>query len=190
MVKRIIKINESKCNGCELCVSACYEEAIGMVNGKAKLIREDYCDGLGICLPVCPTGAIFFEGQSVTHLNQWPIQIKLMPVNAPYYEKAYLLISADCAAYAHGNFHQEFMRDKITMIGCPKLDDEDYSEKLTVILRENNIKSVMIVRMEIPCCCELENAVKTAIKNCGKLISWQVETLSTDGDILEESLVL
>jgi len=194
MIKRTIKIDENKCNGCELCISACYEEALGMVNGKAKLIDKDHCDGLGICLPVCPTGAISFEGQSIiiteTHLNQWPIQIKLTPVNAQCFENANLLISADCAAYSHGNFHHEFMRNKITLIGCPELDDEDYSEKLTAILKENNIKSMMIVRMEVPCCIGLENAAKTAIKNSGKLIPWQVETLSTEGRILEENLML
>jgi len=200
MFKQIIKIDESKCDGCELCVSACHADAIGMVNGKAKLIHEDYCDGLGGCLPVCPTGAIAFEEEpccrlsthsaaSITHLNQWPVQIKLVPVNALYFENANLLISADCSAYAYGNFHQAFMENRITLIGCPKLDDEDYSEKLTAIFKENNIRSVMIVRIEVPCCVGLENAVKTAIKNSGKLIPWQVETLSTEGQILEESLV-
>ena len=237
MLRQIIKIDKEKCNGCGLCVSACHEGAIGMVDGKAELLRDDYCDGLGNCLPVCPTGAIAFEVRealdfnaeevnnskeqtetlpcgcpgtntktlnrehaaavapegaapataiaAATQLNQWPIQIKLVPVNAPYFNNSSLLIAADCAAYAYGNFHQEFMRNKITLIGCPKLDDVDYSEKLTAIIRGNNIKSVTVVRMEVPCCGGLEHAVITALKNSGKMIPWQVVTISTDGQILD-----
>jgi len=228
MAGKIIKIDESKCIGCGLCVSACKEGAIGLVDGKAKLLREDYCDGLGNCLPVCPTEAISFENQAAavksdakhgqpdtlacgcpgthskaitresapenmqakasqaqTHLNQWPVQIKLVPPNAAYFNKANLLIAADCAAYAYGGFHKEYMRNRITIIGCPKLDDEDYSEKLTAILKQNEIKSVTIARMEVPCCSGIENAVKTALQNCGKMIPWQVVIISTDGKILE-----
>lgn len=234
MIRKIIKIDEDKCNGCGLCVTACHEGAIGMVNQKAKLLREDYCDGLGNCLPVCPTNAISFEEREAaafdedavkkntenkqsqnlacgcpgtqskafdrkaineikadaptsiqTHLNQWPVQIKLVPPNAPYFNNAQLLIAADCSAYAYGNFHQEFMKNKITLIGCPKLDDGDYSEKLTAILKLNNIKSLTVVRMEVPCCGGIENAVKIALQNSGKLIPWQVVTISTDGKILE-----
>ena len=233
MVRKIIKIDESKCNGCGLCVSACHEGAMGLVDGKAKLLRDDYCDGLGNCLPVCPTGAITFEEREAaaydeaavkasmenkqpetlacgcpgehaknikrenrdeaprwhtpaaeTHLNQWPVQIKLVPLNAPYFKNANLLVAADCAAYAYGNFHNEYMRNKITIIGCPKLDDGDYSEKLTAILKTNEIKSVTVVRMEVPCCGGIENAVITALKNCGKMIPWQVVTISTDGKIV------
>ena len=256
MVRQVIKIDKEKCNGCGLCVSACHEGAIGLVDGKAELLRDDYCDGLGNCLPVCPTEAITFEereaaafdesavkanmGQNqpdtlpcgcpgtnakainrecetakpastatgtatlpaagadaaatgsaappaaVTQLNQWPVQIKLVPVNAPYFNNANLLISADCAAYAYGNFHQEFMRNKVTLIGCPKLDECDYAGKLTVILKENNIKSVTVVRMEVPCCGGIEYAVITALKNSGKMIPWQVVTISTDGQILAD----
>lgn len=231
MIRKIIEIDEAKCNGCGLCAEACHEGAIGMVNGKAKLLRDDYCDGLGDCLPACPAGAITFvereaaaydeaavmeqkkrnlqgSGAQTPHgcpghqarsmeraephfesatagspsqLRQWPVQIKLAPVNAPYWNGARLLIAADCAAYAYGNFHQEFIRGKITLIGCPKLDDCDYSEKLTEIIRHNDIQSLTVVRMEVPCCGGIEHAAVTALKNSGKLIPWQVVTISTDG---------
>ncbi|HHY52565.1 MAG TPA: 4Fe-4S binding protein [Clostridiales bacterium] len=237
-IRKIIKIDEDKCNGCGLCAQACHEGAIGMVNGKAKLLRDDYCDGLGNCLPVCPTGAISFEMreaaeydeaavqarmaqmQNAPHhggcpgsraqaihreaapapatvpaapqagvqsrLMQWPVQIKLVPVNASYFDGAHLLIAADCTAYAYGNFHEEFMKNKVTIIGCPKLDAGEYSEKLTDILKENNIKSVTVARMEVPCCGGLEHATITALQNCGKMIPWRVVTISTDGQILED----
>lgn len=233
MVRKIITIDPDKCNGCGLCVSACHEGAIGMVDGKATLLRDDYCDGLGDCLPVCPTNAITFEEREAaayneaevkkniaqkqpetlscgcpgTHakalprkapaadipaitaesqLRQWPVQIKLVPAGAPYLENAHLLISADCAAYAHGSFHQTFMQNKVTLIGCPKLDAGDYSEKLTDILKTNSIRSVTVVRMEVPCCGGIEHAVKTALQNCGKMIQWRVVTLSTNGEVLED----
>ena len=232
MIRKIIKIDEDKCNGCGACAAACHEGAIEMINGKAKLTREDYCDGLGDCLPACPTNAISFEereapaydAQAVhkamekkghihgvcpgtqaraikrdkppavsfgknsapaSQLAQWPCQIKLVPLHAPYFENANLLIAADCTAYAYANFHQEFMRNHITLIGCPKLDEGDYAEKLTAIISENNIKSVKIVRMEVPCCGGLENAVKRALQASGKFIPWQVITVSTDGTILD-----
>ncbi len=227
MLRKIIKIDEEKCNGCGACAKACHEGAIEMINGKAVLTREDYCDGLGDCLPACPTGAISFETreapayneaavnaakakkQSVcscpsarakaiktahtpcsssfaiqSQLAQWPCQIKLVPVNAPYFDDANLLIAADCTAFAYGNFHQEFMKNHITLIGCPKLDMVDYTEKLTQIIKTNNIKSVKVVRMEVPCCSGLANAVKTALMASGKFIPWQVVTVSTDGKIL------
>ena len=233
MIRKIIKINEEKCNGCGACAAACHEGAIGMVDGKAKLLREDYCDGLGDCLPTCPVDAITFEereapayneaavlaskakkspevlpcgcpgtqskfikregadpifenSQSVSRLSQWPVQIKLVPVNAPYFDGANLLIAADCTAYAYANFHQDFIRGKVTLVGCPKLDDVDYSEKLTEILRQNNIKSVTVVRMEVPCCGGLEYAVRTALQNCGKLLPWQVKTISIKGELLDD----
>ena len=231
MLRKIIKINEEKCNGCGACASACHEGAIEMVNGKAKLTREDYCDGLGDCLPACPVDAISFEereapaydeaavvaakakkenipvsfgcpgtrtktirrenipatrpAQVQSHLNQWPCKLKLVPVHAPYFENADLLIAADCTAFAYGNFHNDFMRSHITLIGCPKLDMGDYAEKLTQIIRENNIRSVKIVRMEVPCCGGLENAVKRALMASGKFIPRQVVTISTDGRILD-----
>ncbi len=233
MIRKIIKIDEEKCNGCGACAEACHEGAIEMVNGKARLTKEDYCDGLGDCLPACPTNAISFEereapayneeavrqakmknfgvklpcgcpgtqskaikrendaqdirsGPVVTSkLSQWPVQIKLVPVNAPYFDNANLLIAADCTAFAYGNFHNDFIRNHITLIGCPKLDDGDYSEKLTAIISNNNIKSVKIVRMEVPCCGGIENAVKQALQKSGKFIPWQVVTISTDGKIIE-----
>lgn len=224
MIRKIITINESKCNGCGLCVSACHEGAIGLVDGKAKLLCDDYCDGLGNCLPVCEAGAITFEEreaaafdeaavraniqssqsgatgggcpgakaeafshaegadhQPPSQLRQWPVQIKLVPPSAPYLQNAKLLVAADCAAYAYGNFHEDYMKNKVTVIGCPKLDGVDYSEKLTALLRQNDIQSVTLVRMEVPCCGGLEHALKTALQNCGKQIQWQVDILSTTG---------
>ncbi|MBS5323105.1 MAG: 4Fe-4S binding protein [Lachnospiraceae bacterium] len=193
MIRKIIEIQEEKCNGCGLCASACHEGAIGMVDGKARLLREDYCDGLGDCLPQCPTGAITFvereaapyDEAGISRLRQWPCQIKLVPVNAPYFHKAKLLIAADCTAYAYADFHRDFMKGKITLIGCPKLDGADYSEKLTEIIKNNDIRSVTILRMEVPCCGGLEMAVKKALQNSGKFLPWQVVTISTEGQILD-----
>lgn len=238
MIRKIIEIDEKKCNGCGLCAAACHEGAIGMVNGKARLMRDDYCDGLGDCLPACPTGAIaFVEREAAAYdeaavlqnkqkkmqteeetlpcgcpgtqakaiargtaepdacgamtpiaseLRQWPVQIKLVPVNAPYFENARLLVAADCTAYAYAAFHRDFVRGHITLVGCPKLDSVDYSEKLMEILRNNSIKSIKVVRMEVPCCGGIENAVKDALQRSGKFIPWQVVTLSTDGRILAD----
>lgn len=236
MVRKIIHIDEEKCNGCGSCAKACHESAIGMVNGKAKLLRDDYCDGMGDCLPECPTGAITFEEREAaaydeaavkanqkkaeeihmhhheggcpgsrmremkrdnaqtgptanmlleSQLRQWPCQIKLVPTAAPFFENANLLIAADCTAYAYADFHREFMRNKVTLIGCPKLDCVDYSEKLTEIIKNNDIKSVTILRMEVPCCGGLEMAAKKALQQSGKFIPWQVVTISIDGKIKE-----
>lgn len=236
MIRKIIKIDEEKCNGCGLCANACHENAIAIIGGKAKLIRDDYCDGLGNCLPACPTEAISFEereaaeyneelvkvhqaalqqpqspcsgggcpgsrAKAITHtanlpaapsvnvesqLMQWPVQIKLVPIHAPYFENANLLVAADCSAYAYADFHNRFIKNHITLIGCPKLDEGNYAEKLTEILKNNNIKSVTVVRMDVPCCGGIENAVKQALMNCGRLIPWQVVTISTEGKILDE----
>ncbi len=242
MKRRIIEIDQDKCNGCGACAAACHEGAIAMVDGKARLMRDDYCDGLGDCLPACPTGAITFvereaaaydeqavmdnkrrkmqekmkkEGMTlpcgcpgsrsrkiehaeaegscaaetsarpVSRLSQWPVQIKLVPTNAPYFDGAKLLIAADCTAYAYAAFHEDFIKGHITLVGCPKLDGADYSEKLGEIIRDNDIKSVTVVRMEVPCCGGLEHAAKTALQKSGKFIPWQVVTVSTDGKILD-----
>ena len=239
MIRKIIRIDKEKCNGCGACADACHEGAIGIINGKAELVREHFCDGLGDCLPQCPTGAISFEereapeydekavkeaqkkilaknqtmaahvgcpgsksmqiqrqeiaetkklsstADQVSKLQNWPVQIKLAPVSAPYFNDAKLLIAADCTAYAYASFHQDFIRNKITLIGCPKLDQVDYSEKLTAIIQNNNIQSVTIVRMEVPCCGGLEMAAKKALQNSGKFIPCQVVTISIDGKILE-----
>ena len=197
MIRKIIEINEEKCNGCGLCAKACHENAIGMVNGKAKLLRDDYCDGLGDCLPTCPTGAITFvereaaaydeaavEANKRKKNRQWPIQIQLTPVNAPYFDGADLLIAADCTAFAYANFAKEIQKGKITLIRCPKLDPVDYSEKLTAILEQNDVKSVTIIRMEVPCCGGIQNAAVTAMKKSGKFIPWQVLTVSVEGEVL------
>lgn len=240
-LRKIIRIDEEKCNGCGLCATACHEGAIDIIDGKAKLVREHFCDGLGDCLPSCPTGAISFEEREadaydeaavkesqrkkgettmnhtehyhhsggcpssrvrmmkttaqeevpatsvkpVSRLAQWPVQIKLVPVNAPFFDGAKLLIAADCTAYAYGNFHEEFMKGKVTLIGCPKLDAVDYTEKLTEIIRTNNIQSVTILRMEVPCCGGIQNAAQKALQASGKFIPWQVVTISTDGKIMD-----
>ena len=218
MIRKIIHIDQEKCNGCGACANACHEGAIQMVDGKAALIRDDYCDGLGDCLPACPTGAITFEEREAaaydheavqkhlaaqgkvsqesqlshqakapqeSQLSQWPVQIKLAPLTAPYFDQAHLLIAADCTAYAYTSFHQDFIRGRVTLIGCPKLDAVDYTEKLTQILRQNSIKSLTIVRMEVPCCGGLEHAATQALKASGRFIPWQVVTIGIDGRILE-----
>ncbi len=265
MVRQIIHIDEELCNGCGLCVNACHEAAIGLVDGKAKLLRDDYCDGLGNCLPVCPTDAISFverealafdeeevkknmllkeqqekeETQAkisggcpgsqiqsisrekdqtdasmggcpgsrmmnlqkieepvavvnetavktpVSRLRQWPVQIQLVPPNAPYFSGADLLIAADCTAYSYGDFHR-FMNGKITLIGCPKLDEVDYSDKLTEILTYNDLNSITVIRMEVPCCGGIVHAVQTALRNSGKMIPWRVVTISTDGVVIDD----
>lgn len=198
MIRKIIKIDEEKCNGCGICATACHEGAIGMVAGKAKLLREDYCDGLGDCLPACPADAISFEEreaaaydhQAVTKaqegvLSQWPVQIKLVPESAPYFENAHLLIAADCTAFAYAGIQKDFMHGRTVLVGCPKLDAVDYSEKLTSILKNNNVESVHVLRMEVPCCGGMEMAVKKAADACGKEIPVDVTTISIDGKVLE-----
>lgn len=228
MIRKIIHIDEEKCNGCSACASACHEGAIGMVEGKAKLLRDDYCDGLGDCLPACPTGAIsFVEREAAAYdeeavlaakakkeqplpcgcpgstakaikrhetvpvttapqeseLRQWPVQIKLVPAKAPWFDGAKLLVAADCTAYAYAHFHQDFIKGHITLIGCPKLDAVDYAIKLTEIIHNNDIRSVTVVRMEVPCCGGIEYAVKTALQDSAKFIPWNVVTIAIDGSI-------
>ena len=234
MIRKIIRIDRERCNGCGACAQACHEGAIEIRNGKAELVREHFCDGLGDCLPECPTGAISFEEREapaydekavkeaqknqaapkhmgcpgaksmqiqrpaapetgtpasnpgqMSALRIWPVQIKLAPISAPYFNGAKLLIAADCTAYAYASFHQDFIRNKLTLIGCPKLDQVDYSEKLTAIIQGNDIQSVTIVRMEVPCCGGLEMAAKKALQSSGKFIPWQVVTISIDGKIIE-----
>ena len=201
MIRKIIKIDQSKCNGCGLCAAACHEGAIGMVEGVATLLRDDYCDGLGDCLPACPTGAISFEerealpydeaavkanmAKSNSQLQNWPPQIKLAPLQAPYYDGANLLIAADCTCFSYGNFHNDFMKNRVTLIGCPKLDAVDYSQKLAEIFKNNDIASVTVTRMEVPCCGGLELAVRKALEASAKLIPMQVITISTTGKILK-----
>ena len=226
MIRRIIHIDEEKCNGCGKCVHACHEGAIDLVNGKARLMREHYCDGLGDCLPSCPTGAITFEereapaydeaavkaaqaakpvahtgcpgsrirqmaakapvaaGESVPgQLTNWPVQIKLAPTAGPAFAGRDLLIAADCTAYTYGDFHRRFLSGRTLLIGCPKLDMVDYSEKLTAIFRGNDIHSVTLLRMEVPCCGGLEHAVKTALAASGKDIPLTVQVVNIDGTL-------
>ena len=205
MVRRIIRIDESKCNGCGACAAACHEGAIELVDGKARLRREDYCDGLGDCLPECPTGAITFEEReaaaydaaavqaakqqteaaSASQLGQWPCQIKLAPVCAPYFSGAALLLAADCTAFACASVHQDYMRGRVTLIGCPKLDGVDYSKKLAEILQNNAIESVTVLRMEVPCCGGLEAAAKKALLESGKTLPLQTVTLTINGQVRE-----
>ncbi|MBQ8835491.1 MAG: 4Fe-4S binding protein [Oscillospiraceae bacterium] len=227
MIRRIITIDEEKCNGCGLCAKACHEGAIGMVDGKAKLLREDYCDGLGDCLPACPMNAITFVEREApayneaavlaakkakeaaqpcgcpgsasrsipentgdapaevpSRLRNWPVQIKLAPVNAGYFDGADLLIAADCTAYAYGNFHSAFMAGKVTLIGCPKLDAVNYAEKLTQIFAHNDIRSITVTRMTVPCCGGLPFAVKNALAASGKDIPLHIVTISPDGTVI------
>ena len=221
MIRRIITIDEEKCNGCGLCAAACHEGAIGMVEGKAKLLREDYCDGLGDCLPACPMKAISFEMRQAPAydeaavfaakvkripnaqpavccadtaqtfdrhsggaLGNFPCQIKLVPENAAFLSGADLLIAADCCAYACGTFHT-IMAGRVTLIGCPKLDGESYAMKLSRIFAANDIRSITVARMTVPCCGGLTYAVQKGLELAGKDIPFHTVTIHTDGSIKE-----
>ncbi len=231
MQRKIIHIDQDKCNGCGACAAACHEGAIAVINGKARLMRDDFCDGLGDCLPACPAGAITFTNREAVPYNeqavlahkqknpsnavsrhtlcpgarvktlspsapaenasapqsclsQWPVQIKLVPANAPFFNSADLLIAADCTAYAYAPFHERFIKGHITLIGCPKLDNTDYSQKLAEIIKLNNIQSITVVRMQVPCCGGLEHAAKTALQKSGKSLPFRTLTVATDGTLL------
>lgn len=243
MIRKIVKINEDKCNGCGACAHACHEGAIVMENGKAKLISDIYCDGLGDCLPACPTGAIEiierdadeYDEKAVANLKnktatkaeaplacgcpgtmaraiprhdirqashpikpmtdsdkaddrselrQWPVQLALVNPDAGYFQDAELLVAADCTAYAYAGFHRDFIKDHVTVIGCPKLDDlASYGNKLKRILEQNEIKSITVVRMEVPCCGGIVQAVKEAMLNSRKIVPYKEVRIGIDGDI-------
>jgi len=248
MKRKIIIIDEKKCNGCGICVNACHEGAIQMVDGKAKLISDEYCDGLGDCLPGCPTGAIEIiereaeeyneekvkkrmeekkreakaeplacgcpgtmakmiqkpttklevkkqvkkeevetnEG-SVSELMQWPVQLNLINPNAKFLEGADLLIAADCTAFAYANFHKDFIKGRITAIGCPKLDDNNhYKEKIAHMLRDNDIRSIKVIRMSVPCCGGIVNAVKGAMLEANKIIPYSEVVIDVNGEIIQD----
>jgi Fe-S-cluster-containing hydrogenase component 2 len=246
MNRKIVSIDEEKCNGCGICAAACHEGAIEIINGKAKLLSDEYCDGLGDCLPGCPVGAIEIierdandydeqavkkrmeskkkpehvvpcgcpgtaarsivrasikkadtiknvitqkesesSGDSLSELRQWPVQLKLINPRASYLKNADLLVAADCTAYAYGDFHKEFIKNRITVIGCPKLDDvEYYKEKLKDIIESNDLKSITVVRMEVPCCGGIVNAVKTAMLEAKTIVPYKEVIIGTDGSIL------
>ena len=271
MLRKIIKIDSEKCNGCGLCINSCHEGALQLIDGKAKLISDSYCDGLGACLPACPMDAIKIEERDAaefdeeavskrmgmatqatnaatpaepsvqaapaklaplacgcpgmmakkierndqsnddksgannhqnphsaqfakatpevrlkSRLSQWPCQIKLVNPSAPYFNNAHLLVAADCTAFAYANIHEDFIKNKVTIIGCPKLDNTEYSEKLAEILRLNEIKSITVLRMEVPCCGGMTTAVKQALINSQKMIPWNVVTIGISGEIIEE----
>ncbi|MEZ0536345.1 ATP-binding protein [Caldicellulosiruptoraceae bacterium PP1] len=237
MLRKIIKIDEEKCNGCGLCANACHEGAIQIIDGKAKLISEEYCDGLGNCLPVCPTGAISIVEEDVKPFNQelveqrmqshhnthgfscpgsrqisitreqrsevpkvekqveknielesqlqnWPVQLNLINPYASYLDNADLLIAADCTAFAYANIHNEFMKDKVTLIGCPKLDNvEYYREKLIEILSNHDIKSITVLKMEVPCCGGIAKIVKDAMLTAQIIVPYNEVTITINGDI-------
>ncbi len=217
MARKIIQIDQEKCIGCGLCTKACTQNTIEIIDGKAKVMREDYCDGIGNCLPVCPVEAISFSNKDIINttgakktctsiapkcheatqgivntatnsaLKQWPVQLQLIPAHASFFNDAHVLVAAHCTAFAYANFHAEFMQDKITIIACPKLDQADYTEKLASIFTENNIKSITAVRMDVPCCAGLAKACQLALKKSQKQIPFNIVTISTDGNILNNN---
>ena len=243
MKRKIVEINEKRCDGCELCVEACHEGAIQIIDGKAKLVKDEYCDGLGDCLPACPQDAIEiiereakpFDEEAVkermaekgktppksfgcpgtaeinkakennkknveentnesnanieleSELNQWPIQLKLVNPYADYFTGANVLIAADCTAYAYAAMHQDFIKDHITLIGCPKLDDiNEYLEKVTEIFKENEIQSITVLRMEVPCCAGIVNMTSRAYEEAGVQIPYRQVTIGIEGNIIQD----
>ena len=251
MLRKIVNINEEKCNGCGACAAACHEGAIVMINGKARLIKEDYCDGLGDCLPACPADAITIEEREAaaydhdavmarleamkdpalraaieklelqeltkkpsgsftcpgtacqvlepscedaasleiasvkSRLKNFPVQIKLAPIRAAFFNGCKLLIAADCTAYAYGNFHEDFINGHVTLIGCPKLDATNYADKLAEIIRQNDIHEIVVTRMTVPCCGGMSGAVMQAVSASGKTVPVKVVTINTDGSIVK-----
>lgn len=233
--RKIIKIDESKCTGCGLCIPNCAEGALQIINGKARLVKEIYCDGLGACLGHCPEGAISIEERnadsfdeeatkkhleeikkkkdkklpcgcpgttvkmfepevskrgaqkiekSMSYLTNWPVQLRLIPIEAPYLKNADLLIAADCAAFSYPDFHRDILKGKALLIACPKLDDGDlYIEKLAEIFKFNNLKSLTVAHMEVPCCFGLNHIVSEALKLSGMKIPLTEVTIGIQGDI-------
>lgn len=235
MKRKIVQIDEEKCNGCGLCIPNCAEGAIQIIDGKARLVSDKYCDGLGACLGTCPQGAIkiiereaeeFDEEATTEHLKnigrveetevscptqacpgskvmlfhkdvapastnqpstlaQWPVQLSLVPVNAPFFENGELLVVADCAPFAYGNFHKDILKCKPIVVGCPKLDDSKfYIGKLSEIFKQNNLKSITVVHMEVPCCFGMVRIVQEALKNSRKDIPYKEVTIGVQGGIV------
>ncbi|MCL2143285.1 MAG: 4Fe-4S binding protein [Methanomassiliicoccaceae archaeon] len=215
MIRQIISIDREKCDGCGLCVDACHEGAIALINNKAKLVREDHCDGLGDCLPACPAGAITFVTKETLPFNdepdgiqvmvhkcscvddvkgrpgskgemtRWPIQLKLVPLDAPFLKDADILVAADCTAFVSADFHEKYMRDRVVLIGCPKLDREDYGQRLTEIIGKNHVRSVTLVRLDIPCCAALSRMVREALAMVMDNVPFSTVVLTTDGTVAE-----
>jgi len=194
MLRKIIQIDEEKCNGCGLCIPNCHEGALQVINGKARLINDIFCDGLGSCLGYCPENAIeiiereaeTYDEKNSSELRQWPIQMHLLNPQASYFRNADVLLAADCAAFAMGNFHSRFLRGKTLAIACPKLDSnkESYIEKLTTLMADTGINSLVVLMMEVPCCGGLFHLAKIAREQAGRKIPIEKAYISIQGEIL------
>lgn len=227
MNRKIIVIDEEKCNGCGQCVTGCAEGAIALIDGKAKLVSEVYCDGLGACIGECPVGALTLVEKEApeydqaavdkhlatigraphsaasacpgaapamaptqSQLGNWPLQLSLMPINAPYLERATLLMAADCTAFAYPDFHRHFVKGKVAIIGCPKLDDAAaYREKLAKIIQANHIEFIHVVYMEVPCCGGLVRLVQQAVADSGCKVPVKLTKIGIGGEIKDESVL-